>query len=107
MQAQAQSASGHATAASESPYLDLEVVTKHGITKTDVNKFKDAGYHTVESVLYTVKKNLLLIKGITEAKIDKVLEAIQKEKSFSFKTGVEALHLRKRIKKITTGTSMV
>jgi hypothetical protein len=31
----------------ETSFLDLEVVTKHGITKTDVNKFKEAGFHTV------------------------------------------------------------
>ena len=28
-------------------FTDLEVITKHGITKTDVNKFKEAGFHTV------------------------------------------------------------
>eukprot|EP00960_Hanusia_phi_P033575 750522-Hanusia_phi.AAC.1 len=75
MQAQAHAASGNAAAAHESPYLDLEVVTKHGVSRHDMQ-----GVCHVESVLYTVKKNLLLIKGITEAKIDKVLEAIQKEK---------------------------
>jgi hypothetical protein len=31
----------------ETSFVDLEVVTKHGITKTDVNKFKEAGFHTV------------------------------------------------------------
>jgi hypothetical protein len=31
----------------EVSFVDLEVITKHGITKTDVNKFKEAGFHTV------------------------------------------------------------
>jgi DNA repair protein RAD51 len=32
----------------------------------------------VEAVAYTAKKNLINIKGLTEAKIDKILEAAQK-----------------------------
>ena len=31
----------------ETSFVDLEVITKHGITKTDINKFKEAGFHTV------------------------------------------------------------
>ncbi len=31
----------------EISFTDLETITKHGITKTDVNKFKEAGFHTV------------------------------------------------------------
>ena len=31
------------------------------------------GFHTVESIAYTPKKALLAIKGISEAKADKIL----------------------------------
>ena len=34
---------------------------------------EEAGFYTVESVAYAPKKNLLAIKGISEAKADKVL----------------------------------
>ena len=51
----------------------------------------------------TAKQHLILVKGITEAEVDKVLEAISKEKSFSLIPGTQALRLRQRIKKITTG----
>ena len=64
---------------------------------------QDAGYCTIDSVAMTAKKHLIIIKGITDAKVDKVLEAINKEKSFSFITGTQALRLRQRIKRITTG----
>jgi hypothetical protein len=37
----------------ETSFVDLEVVTKHGITKTDVNKFKEAGFHTVRCCFQT------------------------------------------------------
>ena len=44
-----------------------------GISAADVKKLLEAGFHTVESVAYTPKKALLAIKGISEAKCDKIL----------------------------------
>jgi hypothetical protein len=40
------------------------------------------------------------LQGISEAKVDKVLEAINKEKVFSFVTGSQVLRNRQRIKKV-------
>ena len=34
------------------------------------------GFHTIEAIAYTAKKNLLGIKGMTDAKIDKIVEAV-------------------------------
>jgi hypothetical protein len=47
----------------------------YGINAGDINKLKEAGYTTVESLLYTTKKNLVLVKGMSENKLDKILEA--------------------------------
>ena len=44
-----------------------------GISANDVKKLEDAGMHTVESVAYATKKELCNIKGISEAKCDKIL----------------------------------
>jgi len=46
-----------------------------GINNADIKKLAEAGFQTVESVSFTAKKNLINIKGLTEAKIDKILEA--------------------------------
>lgn len=46
-----------------------------GIAAVDVKKLKDAGLCTVEAVAYSPRKELLLIKGISEAKVDKIVEA--------------------------------
>ncbi|PON66075.1 DNA recombination/repair protein Rad [Parasponia andersonii] len=46
-----------------------------GIAAIDVKKLKDAGLCTVESVAYSPRKDLLQIKGISEAKVDKIIEA--------------------------------
>ena len=39
----------------------------------DIKRLAECGYHTVESLTMTPKKNLLIIKGISEAKVDKLL----------------------------------
>jgi DNA repair protein RAD51 len=44
-----------------------------GITAQDVKKLQEAGLHTMESVAYTPKKVLCAIKGISEAKADKII----------------------------------
>ncbi|NWU88781.1 RAD51 protein, partial [Upupa epops] len=44
-----------------------------GINANDVKKLEEAGFHTVEAVAYAPKKELLSIKGISEAKADKIL----------------------------------
>ena len=46
-----------------------------------------SGLHTVGSVLSTPTKALLLIKGISDAKIEKILEAARKLVSTGFLTG--------------------
>jgi len=45
----------------------------HGISASDVKKLEDAGFFTIESVAFAPKKNLLAIKGISEAKADKIM----------------------------------
>lgn len=52
-----------------------DVSKASGIASIDVKKLKDAGLCTVESVAYSPRKELLQIKGISEAKVDKIIEA--------------------------------
>ena len=44
-----------------------------GIHPNDVKKLIEAGLNTVEAVAFTPKKHLLIIKGISEQKADKIL----------------------------------
>ncbi|EXC13609.1 DNA repair protein RAD51-like protein [Morus notabilis] len=53
----------------------VEQLQASGIASIDVKKLKDAGLCTVESVAYSPRKDLLHIKGISEAKVDKIIEA--------------------------------
>lgn len=54
-----------------------------GIGASDIKKLGDAGFHTIEAVAYAPKKELLNIKGISEAKADKILVRKKKQSSFS------------------------
>jgi DNA repair protein RAD51 len=43
-----------------------------------LNKLKEKGFHTVESVAYALKKNLAEVKGISEQKAEKLIMEAQK-----------------------------
>lgn len=44
----------------------------------------EAGYHTVEAVAFTPRKTLIQVKGLSEAKVDKILEACSKLVTLEF-----------------------
>lgn len=75
-----------------------------GISATDVKKLTDAGYHTVESVAYTPKKALITIKGISEAKADKIQNEAAKLVPMGFTTATEFHQRRSEIIQLTTGS---
>ena len=50
------------------------------------------------------KKEMLSIKGITDAKAEKIFEAAGKIESLCFKSGLQIAERRKQIKKISTGS---
>lgn len=52
----------------------------------------------------TVKKNLCKIKGLTEPKIDKIIEASMRVGEVGFTNGFDLLKKRKKLLKITTGS---
>jgi DNA repair protein RAD51 len=52
------------------------MLQSQGISAADIKKLEDAGYHTVEAVAFAPKKNLIAIKGISEAKADKFLVCV-------------------------------
>ncbi|XVF48818.1 hypothetical protein PTKIN_Ptkin03bG0219000 [Pterospermum kingtungense] len=83
----------------------VEQLQASGIASLDVKKLKDAGLCTVESVAYTPRKDLLKIKGISEAKVDKIMEAASKLVPLGF-TSASQLHAQRlEIIQITSGSS--
>ncbi|KAK1263802.1 hypothetical protein QJS04_geneDACA011906 [Acorus gramineus] len=53
----------------------IDQLQASGIASLDVKKLKDAGFCTVEAVAYAPRKELLQVKGISDTKVDKIIEA--------------------------------
>ena len=85
-------------------YTSHDYSQGNGISANDIKKLLDAGYHTVESVAYTPKKALLAIKGISEAKADKILTEAAKLVPMGFTTATEFHQRRSEIIQVTTGS---
>ena len=87
----------------EEPFKLIETLEKHGVSATvrsagprrsvlsplmqpapervttqDVKKLKEAGFNTVGSVIMECKKKLTIVRGLSEAKVEKIMEAASK-----------------------------
>lgn len=73
----------------------------------DIKRLKEAGYHTVQSVMMATRKKLCDVKGLSEAKADKVQAEARKLCSVgAWTTGSDALAARQRgVLKITSGSA--
>ncbi|KAF9616129.1 hypothetical protein IFM89_028595 [Coptis chinensis] len=85
-------------------FLPVEQLQASGIGSLDVKKLKDAGLSTVESVAYSPRKELLQIKGISENKVDKIIEAASKLVPLGFTSASEIHAQRLELIQITTGS---
>lgn len=75
-----------------------------GLSSGDIAKLKSAGLHTVESVAFTPKKQLLAIKGFSEVKVDKILVEASKLVPMGFVPATEIHRQRGDLIMITTGS---
>lgn len=82
----------------------LEKLTEHGIGAADIKKLQAGGFHTIEDLLHVPKKAVLAVKGISEAKAEKLFEAISKVIKVGFQPGTSILQDRKNVVRITTGS---
>jgi RecA/RadA recombinase len=73
---------------------------------TDIKKLQEAGIATIGGVLQTCTRDLVAIKGFSDAKVEKIREAAKKLdcRGSCFKTGLEMKDKRSQIVKITTGS---
>lgn len=70
-------------------FIEIEKLQEHGINAADIAKLKTSGFCTISSIVMATKKELCNIKGINEAKIDKILEAAKKLENHGFISGNE------------------
>ncbi|CAG04495.1 unnamed protein product, partial [Tetraodon nigroviridis] len=88
----------------ESFFQDIDLLQKHGINMADIKKMKSAGICTVKGIQMTTRKALCNIKGLSEAKVDKIKEAAGKMLNVGFQTASEYSAKRKHVFHITTGS---
>ncbi|CEL93147.1 unnamed protein product [Vitrella brassicaformis CCMP3155] len=101
-----QMASTSADDTEETTFNEVEKLQEMGINMADINKLKGAGYATVMSVIQSTSKELTQIKGLSDAKVDKILEAARKlEACNAFMSGSDLMTKRNRILKMTTGSN--
>ncbi|KAI4304032.1 hypothetical protein MLD38_039596 [Melastoma candidum] len=82
----------------------IDKLISHGINAGDVKKLQDAGIYTCNGLMMNTKKHLTGIKGLSEAKVDKICEAAEKIVNFGYISGSDALLKRKTVIRITTGS---
>ncbi|XP_075949408.1 meiotic recombination protein DMC1/LIM15 homolog isoform X1 [Anarhichas minor] len=88
----------------ETFFQDIDLLQKHGINVADIKKMKLVGICTVKGIQMTTKKALCNIKGLSEAKVEKIKEAAGKMLNVGFQTAFEYSAKRKQVFHITTGS---
>jgi hypothetical protein len=90
----------------EVTYRLIEDLQSLGINVSDIKKLQDAGLSTIGGILQTTTKDLLSIRGLSDAKIEKIRDAARKLdcRGNQFKTGNEVKERRKMVIKLTTGS---
>ena len=83
---------------------DLQAV---GVNVSEIKKLQDAGFMTIGQVMQQPMKVLVDIKGLTEARVEKIRDACRKlnPNASNFRTGLEVKSRRKQVIKITTGSN--
>lgn len=89
----------------EQEFHPIEILRDYGIQANDIKKLVDEGYNSVEAVFYVPKKNLVLVKGISEAKVDKIKAACEEILNIKILPCKTFLEERKKLVRITTGSN--
>ncbi|VEU20406.1 DEKNAAC101354 [Brettanomyces naardenensis] len=85
----------------------IETLIGNGITTGDIKKLQDAGYYTVESIAYTPKKALIIVKGISDQKADRLISEASKVVPLGFTTATEFHQRRAELITLTTGSKQL
>ncbi|KAF0504899.1 DNA repair protein RAD51-like 1 [Gigaspora margarita] len=87
-------------------HTPISALEEFGINASDIKKLSDNGYTTVQAIAFSPRKALLTIKGISEAKVDKIqAEAFKLAPKMGFETATEVKERREEYIYITTGSS--
>jgi len=91
-------------AAEDDSMVSVDELQNHGIGAADIQKLKTAGLCTVKGVNMTSKRSLLKVKGLSEAKVDKIKELSAKIQDCGFVSALELNLKRQACFRIGTGS---
>jgi meiotic recombination protein DMC1 len=89
----------------ELSYSLVEKLQDSGINAADLKKLKDAGFNTAQSIVFSMRKELLSIKGLSDQKVDKIIEAARKSSEAGFVTCTQLVSKQKSRFALSTGAS--
>lgn len=84
--------------------ISVEELKQVDISATEVARLIEAGYNTVQSLAFAPRKELLEVKGLSEAKVDKLLKAAAKLIPMGFSSATEYHTKREQVARISTGS---
>ncbi|KAK3281355.1 recombinase rad51 [Cymbomonas tetramitiformis] len=85
--------------------IPIQLLEQQGIAAADIKKLSEQGYHTAEGVAYSAKRDLLKLKGFSEAKVEKVHRAACSVVPMGFTTATVVEQTRRDTIYISTGSS--
>jgi len=87
-------------------FVDVDSLQSYGVNAADLKKLKAVGICTVKGLKMVTKKKLCAIKGLSDAKVDKIKEALLKSSGDGsvFSTALEVAVKRKNVFHIATGS---
>lgn len=89
-------------------FSKIDELQDSGINVSDIQKLKEAGFSTALSIVYTTRRDLVNIKGMSDQKIDKISEAARKMAGSGFMSAGEFLKNKCATRmKISTGAPKV
>ncbi|XP_063889189.1 meiotic recombination protein DMC1/LIM15 homolog isoform X1 [Scylla paramamosain] len=87
-------------------FTDIDELQTHGINAADIKKLKSAGICTVRGVQMTTRRRLCAIKGLSEAKVDKIKEVAAKVSGGDgFVTALVMCERRRHVFRVSTGSA--
>ncbi|KAJ3351780.1 Meiotic recombination protein dmc1 [Entophlyctis luteolus] len=84
--------------------MEVDKLSSCGINVADITKLKAAGIQTIRGVQMTTIRTLSKIKGMSDAKVEKIKEAAAKLLPNGFITGTELSVKRRQVFRLSTGS---
>ncbi|OHT06668.1 DNA repair protein RAD51 A [Tritrichomonas foetus] len=85
--------------------LLVQQLEQVGIPGADIKKLQEGGYNTVESIAFSTRKQLVNVKGISEAKAEKIMSAASSLVPMGFSSANEYNQQRQDMVYVKTGST--